>query len=429
MRQALEAFMSKQIQVFEHQPLCIGTNGFSESHFDRLVRYNELHGCKYFDIGHKKIRFKNYVGVIQVGSLVIEILPKADKSRDSSKSKWHQALISMLQRSRMLKLESLSKAKLKLRSSTLLDLYIESFLLEVRRLTHEGLLQMYRQNQCNVSYLKGKLLFSKQFNLNYIHQERFYTEHSIFDRNNIFNGIVKSALSTIFFSSSNPHLSAEAGSLLLNFDNIANAIVTADTFKRLSFNRNTERYRYPIQLAKLILLEYLSDVKGGKDHVLAILFDMNTLFERYVFAELKRVESKFAQFNLKISAQLSRRFWGTKKLRPDIWVGFTSHGKEKVLIMDTKWKSLTNLNPSDDDLRQMYAYNLHFGSNKALLIYPRVNYSKTVQKDFEPSKLPLPFSHGCGLYFAELFDDNDNLRSDFGSVIIRSIMMKEGLDN
>ena len=81
---------------------------------------------------------------------------------------------------------------------------------------------------------------------------------------------------------------------------------------------------------------------------------MNTLFEKYVFAELKRAESKFPELNLKISAQLSRRFWGTKKLRPDIWAEFTSDGKEKRMIMDTKWKSLISPKPSDDDLRQIY---------------------------------------------------------------------------
>lgn len=417
--------MSKTIQVFEHQSLTIGTDGFTQGHFDRLVRYNEVHGGKYYDIGHNKIRFKNYVGVIQVGSLIIEILPKADASREPSREKWQKALIRMLQRSRMLKLESLSMATLKLQSATLLDLYIESFLVEVRRLSHEGLLRRYRLSQGNVPYLKGKLIFSKQITKNYIHRERFYTEHSLFDRNNIFNRIIKAALSTISLSSSNVHLSAEANSLLLNFEDVSTATVTSGTFDRLSFDRNSERYRCAIQLAKLILLEYLPDVRGGQDHVLAILFDMNILFEKYVFAELKRAELKFPELNLKISAQRSRRFWGTKKLRPDIWVEFTSNGEEKRMVMDTKWKSLTSPKPSDEDLRQMYAYNLHFGSNEAMLIYPKVNFGKSIIQNFASSEIPLPFDHGCGLYFAQLFDEDGNLRSDFGAAIIRSVILEE----
>ncbi len=422
MNQDFKASMSRLIQVFEYQSLSIGTNGFSQNHFDRLVRYNELHGCKYFDIGHKKLRFKNYVGVIQVGSLVIEILPKADKSRDPSKAKWQQALICMLQRSRMLKLESLSKATLKLRSSTLLDLYIESFLIEVSKLTHEGLMRRYRKTQGNVSFLKGKLVFSKQITRNYIHREQFFTEHSHFDRNNIFNSIIKSALTTIVLSCPNPHLAGKANSLLFHFDGVSEATVTTDVFNRLSFDRNSERYRYPIQIAKLILLKYLPDVRRGKEHVLAILFDMNTLFERYVFAELKRAEHKFTNMNLKVSAQLSRRFWGTKKLRPDIWVEYTDEDEVKRIIMDTKWKSLTSPKPSDDDLRQMYAYNLYFDSHKAILIYPQVNLAESVNNIFAPSQVTSGFEHGCGLYFSQLFDENEKLKTNLGVILINSLI-------
>ena len=71
------------IQVFEYNSLQYGTeyNGvlFKESHFNALVKFNELHQNRYFSIGYKKITFKNYVGVLQVDGLVIEVLPKIDQ--------------------------------------------------------------------------------------------------------------------------------------------------------------------------------------------------------------------------------------------------------------------------------------------------------------------------------------------------------------
>ena len=70
----------KFIQVFEHQRLKYDKSGdFQKLHFDAMVKFNELHQNKYFTIGHNGIVFKNYVGVVQIGGLTIEILPKADK--------------------------------------------------------------------------------------------------------------------------------------------------------------------------------------------------------------------------------------------------------------------------------------------------------------------------------------------------------------
>ena len=69
---------------------------FRECHFDAMVKFNELHQNKYFTIGHNGIVFKNYVGVIQVGGLTIEILPKADKKADADKNLWQSVLLNML---------------------------------------------------------------------------------------------------------------------------------------------------------------------------------------------------------------------------------------------------------------------------------------------------------------------------------------------
>ena len=75
---------SKCIQVFEYEHLRVGTIKdsveFKKKHFRALVKLNELHGNKYFTVGLDKITFKQYVGVLQVDDVCIEVLPKADRS-------------------------------------------------------------------------------------------------------------------------------------------------------------------------------------------------------------------------------------------------------------------------------------------------------------------------------------------------------------
>lgn len=413
----------KPARVFEYQTLSIGEQGLTGPIFERLVRYNELHGCKFFDVGHKKIRFKNYVGVIQAGRLVIEILPKADASCHPDETKWHRALIQMLHRSGLIKLDAVSDASLKLRHATLFDLYIESFLREVRSLVHQGLVRRYRREQGNLPYLKGKLILSKHITDNLLHKERFFTEHTLYDQDNTLNQILKAALTILASWPGNIHMAAEAKALLLNFEAVADKKFRVTDFARLKYDRNSERYRSSILLAKLIILEYLPDVSHGREHVLAILFDMNALFERYVFAEMKRAERHFKDFNLHLSAQNPRRFWGRRTIRPDIVADFQMDGESRRMVLDTKWKTLQSPQPADDDLRQMYAYNLHFGSQRAVLIYPRAICQDPVYDTYSFGDVLAGYVHGCGLEFVELFDETGGLSKVLGRKLIQKVIL------
>ena len=172
----------KVIKVFEYSQLSINGNEFTRSHFDQLVRYNEQHYNKYFSVGHKSIYFKNYVGVFQVGNLVIEILPKSDKENiatDDLKNKWHNALIYMLHLCGYIKIDSISRANLRLQNISLIDLFYKLFIDEVKAVVHDGLIRVYRHKVDNLPYLKGRLVFNKHLSENYLHKEKFYTENNI----------------------------------------------------------------------------------------------------------------------------------------------------------------------------------------------------------------------------------------------------------
>ncbi|GGW48777.1 hypothetical protein [Arenibacter certesii] len=70
------------LQVFEHSTLYYGRVyndiTFEEKHFNALAKLNQLHNNEYFTLLHKGIKFSQYVGVIQIDGLTIEILPKID---------------------------------------------------------------------------------------------------------------------------------------------------------------------------------------------------------------------------------------------------------------------------------------------------------------------------------------------------------------
>jgi len=98
--------MSNRVQVFEHGTLAVGEQGFNARQFAALVRYNDRHGCAYFKVGHNRLHFGSFVGVVQVGDLAIEILPKLDSESSPDKGKWQRALLQMLRQSGLLTVES-----------------------------------------------------------------------------------------------------------------------------------------------------------------------------------------------------------------------------------------------------------------------------------------------------------------------------------
>ena len=81
------------LQVFEHHTLKVDEeSSFKIVHFNALEKYGYKTKEKFFSVGNKRIKFSNYVGVIQVKNLTIEVLPKADNNSDNqtSKDKWHK---------------------------------------------------------------------------------------------------------------------------------------------------------------------------------------------------------------------------------------------------------------------------------------------------------------------------------------------------
>lgn len=410
-------------KVFEYSTICVDDT-FREEHFKRLVHYNEKHGNKFFSVGNKKIYFKQYVGVIQIGDVIIEILPKADKSSfddESSINKWHDTLVDMLRECGFIKLENLTNANLKLKSASLIELYFETFLSEVQSLIHHGLVKQYRLEESNLYKLKGRLIFSRNISENLVHKERFHTAHQVYDRNNVLNKILNKALNVLVSVTNNQSLIKSARNLQLSFEEVGNSNINENTFKNLKLNRITEAYRPAIQLARLIILNFSPDLKGGRENILAILFDMNKLFEKFIYMRLKKEESNFNEYKLNVKGQTSREFWQGRSIRPDIILDYIIDDEQERLIIDTKWKVLAGDGPHDSDLRQMFVYNVHFKSYCGILLYPEGEVLSQLDSAYEQSLMLENIKHFCRTYSVNLFDNRGRIKKDLGKEIIMDL--------
>ncbi|WP_298342203.1 restriction endonuclease [uncultured Algibacter sp.] len=408
------------IQVFEYQKLRYAENAnFKKHHFDAMVRFNEKNHNKYFTIIHKGIQFNSYVGVIQIGGLTIEILPKADRNKNPDKNLWQGVLLNMLKVCNYINVDNVSETTLKKRYNSILQVYFDMYLTEIETLIKRGLIKKYRRVQSNQLALKGKLLFAKNIQKNTVHKERFYCEHQVYDKDHLLHQILFKGL-TILDKLINNGLRDKLNRVMFDFNSFKDVNITKKHFEKIVPNRKNTPYSKALEIAKMLILNYSPNLNSGKDNMLTLIFDMNALWEEYIY----RILQKHKEENTTVSFQNKKDFWSsdtkTKTIRPDIVIMDSNHKPSVTYIIDTKWKIRDSNNPDDGDLKQIFAYNLYWEAEKSLLLFPKINQEDSSFGNYYQLTKKMN-ENKCKLGFINIIDNN-SLKS---SKIIASEVFKK----
>lgn len=426
--------MTALIQVFEHERLTIHPDGFgrhlSPSQFEKLCQFNDRNAHRFFTIIRNGIQFGQYVGVIKIGNLTIEILPKADKhsfqhkeAHQAGTKKWQGVLMKMLAVSGELELESVSEASLRKRTN-FLELYVEIYLRELELLLRKGLVRQYRQNKDNLKVLKGRLDFAKNVQLNSVHQERFFTTHQHYDQNHVLNQTLLKALKILETISIGSQHKDKIKQLLIHFPEISVAHINAECLSRIRLTRKTAGYGKALQIARMLILNYAPDISHGEEPMLALLFDMNKLWEKYIYKKLSAKQDE----RFEVNYQSSHLFWESRRVYPDLVVkrlkdiklpDGTSGVEWETCIIDTKWKLIGQGQPSDDDLKQMYVYNQYWNSHKSLLLYPQSGLNEDSR--FGKFHKSMEGNSSCKLGFVSVLGENGQLNENIAEEILAKL--------
>jgi 5-methylcytosine-specific restriction enzyme subunit McrC len=95
---------------------------------------------------------------------------------------------------------------------------------------------------------------------------------------------------------------------------------------------------------------------------------------------------------------------------------------DETIIIDTKWKRITNNKASIEDLRQMYVYNKYWGAKKSMLLYPKSDLEKenvigTYYTDIENEKDP---ENSCEIGYLDVIKDG-RLSDDWAGEFLVSL--------
>lgn len=405
--------MPRSLEVFEHQKLLVAETGpgIRPHEFDALVRFNDDHGRQYFDVGHKYLKAKNYVGYLEVGDLSIEILPKADRDAASPAAMWRDGLLEMLRVALGLRLQQLPSAQQQVTRSRLLDLIAQAYLAELEPLLHEGLAKGYRTTQSNGAVFRGRLTIADHLRENLVRGDRFFVEYQTFDHDILINRVLAAALEALGSCALSPGVASRVDASLARFPDVAIGGVTSVALERLRLTRATQRYATALVYARLILAQQGPQLRTGRARVFSLMFDMNVLWERYIATLLRRVAPR----DLQIYAQERHIFWtpqhrDARRVKPDVVVrAALPDGRSRaLLVIDTKWKVPWKGLPSDDDLKQMFVYNELLGATRSMLLYPATSSSFPAAGGYATKQ------HGCEQRHVGLFDG-----SKWNSLVIK----------
>lgn len=316
----------------------------------------------------KVLQAQNYVGVIQTkDGTTIEILPKI-KNATTEKSK--DILIKMLKTLKNSPFKNLSVANLKSSKIPLFEIFISMFLEELTILVRNGIKSDYISKEENLKFLKGKLKISEQIKYNTIHKERFFVQYEEFISNRVENRLIKTTLQFLYNKSKLNKNQQRIREFLFVFDEIEISHNIKTDFSKIKLNRQMKDYEQVLLWCKTFLFENSFSPYKGNDIAFALLFDMNLLFESFVYSYLKKssnfqdIKSQDRTHHLAYENGIGRF-----RLKPDIVI---NGGK---IIADTKWKILSEDKAYNgvlqDDMYQLYAYGTKYDNcEKIYLIYP-----------------------------------------------------------
>jgi len=329
-----------------------------------------------FSWGHQSVRFAQFCGVIQLGDLTLEILPKIHGKEEQPES-CRAAMVQMLHTARIMRTYKGAQAGINTQQHSLLDIFIQHFCHDLHTQILQGKLRNYIEQEENLSVMRGRLVIPQHIRQNLVHKERLYCRFDEFSEDMLLNQILRFTLRLLLPWTRSGKTKKQLSGLLMHFDDISDAPITLQSFNLLKSDRITQRFQPVLEQCRLFIAAVKPDVLAGSTPLFSLLFDMNRLFEAWVAEKLKPWAHQQGWY---LRTQGPRKYLAMRdgdspqfQLRPDI--ALVDDNGVPQLIADTKWKLLNEadrkLGVSSSDMYQLYAYAGRYKAPHLQLIYPK----------------------------------------------------------
>ncbi|OGF63748.1 MAG: hypothetical protein A2Y62_09345 [Candidatus Fischerbacteria bacterium RBG_13_37_8] len=319
-----------------------------------------------------RINAKSWVGVIRFSQFEVHIIPKLAGGYCGLVKMIEFAcglqLLRWLSKDRMIKIE---------KSNDLYDLVALLLVEECEKLLSAGLLSDYIEIESDIPVLRGRFLTSKQITKRFGEIDRLECRYDEYLKDIPENQIIEAALSFCARRIKNEELLMRCRYLYSVFSEACstNEIVMLQKIREnLTYNRLNEYYRTAHILAWHILDGLgINDIYVTHDRrCFAFLFDMNKLFEEFIYKYLQKTLEKTNfiirdQFSIKSIIYQSDSDHRYKNIRPDFIIQAKNNIGTKLPI-DAKYVLIENNNVPRDICYQIFIYAYALGRKDTSVI-------------------------------------------------------------
>lgn len=318
------------------------------------------------------IKANSWVGVIKYKKTHFQILPKLICDNEN-KECILKNLIYMLSYTKNLDIKTNEDAKLSAERNPFIEILIREYAKSLfdclKRLTPK----QYTREEDNLKFIKGKMKFSENIRYNCTNQAKFYCEYDKFSEDNILNQLFL-FVSTCLYNISNNSYNKKTLKFIINYYSDI-TFVRFDKFKvrKIKLTRNQELFKKSFNLAKMFVEQTSVDLSKNRFENITLVWDMNVLFEEFVFEIMKKSCPDWI-----LTAQKGKKLLkGTENKKRNTFVDIFAQKEDQKLIIDTKYKKFVDENSfSNADVFQVSTYCLLHNTNNAILLYPQWENNK-----------------------------------------------------
>jgi 5-methylcytosine-specific restriction enzyme subunit McrC len=360
--------------------------------FDRLRRFDESrNGDPVFDWRSERAKATQFVGVIQLGGVTLEILPKVERVPQDEgvdqQATVRRNLLWFLARAGDVPARERDIASLRTSRAPLLDALIALFAARLWDELLHGVARTYVTCEENLRRLRGRLVIAQQIARNAAHRERFACRYDEFSEDGALNRVLRCAAEVLLRQTSLPGARQTLGRCVEVLDGVTpltpeRARLTAS---RLVLDRQTARFAPLLAFARMALDAHSPEAIAGDAGVFSLLFDMNRVFEGLVTDLVRRAVPEVwpgAEARAQSAGYVRYLYAGAEHpknllpMEPDVLVVIPSPGgpATRFVVVDAKWKRIEpgtkGMGPRREDLYQMHGYGTRYGAD-ALVLHPR----------------------------------------------------------
>lgn len=399
--------------IFEHEKVSFKKLGIEHDHplLSEIDQLNKQAGVDLVTIGRDFLKASQYVGILKIGKIVLQILPKIEyleyvpeisqgtaSSNDTAVRTAAINLLFLISYTHNLPVKAIDQAALVTSTSEWFELLTRIFATELHDLMSGGMSRSYILREENLPLLRGRWEIEKQLRRQPHIRHRFDVTYDEYSSDTPLNRVFR-FVSQRLLHLTNDHLNQTLLCDLLEWFQNVEHLETIDAIQidQITFTRLNDHFRPPFNLARLFLELGVMQFESGSTQAYAFVFDMNQLFERFLTRFIERhrqliLPKKWADIQILPQSHgyiryLAERASNNKRvfqLKPDII--FSHFMKKPDLIIDTKYKQLDHgirrLGVSESDFYQMVAYITRLNCEKILMLYPRRFGMMSVMESF-----------------------------------------------